>query len=63
MGFAAVRVEGDGHFLNLGLEEGGLDDHFGGEFHSCAALVQAVEQILAKAAHAAVDVVDLGPEP
>src|SRR5205814_7896068 len=40
-----------------------LDDHFGGEFHSGAALVEAVVEIFAEGAQAAVDIVYGRAEP
>ena len=39
-----------------------LDDHLGRELHARAAQVEALVQLLGEAAHAAVDVMDRGPE-
>src|SRR5258705_11969156 len=63
VGFSAVGMKMNGDFGDFGLVEARLDDHFGGEFHSGAALVELLIEVFAEGAEAAVDVVDGGAEP
>ena len=60
---APVRIQRNRNFGDFGAEQARLEDHFGREFHSGAALLQPFEMGLGEAAQAAIDVVDLGVEP
>src|SRR5438876_382985 len=63
MGLAAVRVQRDRNFGYPRRIEGALNDVFGGELHTSAALPKPLVEILGKTTHAAVDVVDWSLEP
>src|SRR5262245_12799008 len=63
VGLAPVWMQGDWNLADPGTTEARLYDHFGGELHTCAALLQAFIVDLREATHAAVDIVNGSLEP
>src|SRR5207249_4233763 len=58
-----IRMQRDRYLRDFFSIEAGLDDHFGGEFHPCASLIEAVLEVPGEAAQAAVNVMDRRLEP
>src|SRR5688572_17312459 len=56
-------MECDWDFGDLCTEQARLDDHLGGEFHSGAALLQAMIQLLGETAKARVNIMHRRTEP
>ena len=63
MALPAVGMQRNRDFADLRAGEARLDDHFGGELHARAPLIQTLVQRLREAAETAVDVVDRCAEP
>src|SRR5262249_29844440 len=59
---AAIRPERDRNLFDAEPAEATLDDHLGRHLHAGHVEVQFLDGILAEAAHAAIDVADLGVE-
>src|SRR5207253_10803665 len=50
---APIRMQRDRYLRDFFSIEAGLNDHFGGEFHPCSALIEAVLAVPGEAAKAA----------
>ena len=59
----SVFVEGDGNLGDTGFGQAGLDDHFCGELHSRALLVEGVVKFAGKTSHAAINIMDGSVKP